>query len=92
MASDWLEKHPDDNSTELIAEIHRLRTEFPKQTSMAAISRAFGTPKPTLSGSYEPEILAIRSFPTLMGYSSRLMAESWESNMLYYAALANDAT
>lgn len=90
VASDWLEKHPDDNSTELAAEIHGLRAEFPKQTSMAAISRAFGTPKPTLSGSYGPEILAIRSFPTLMGYSSRLMAESWESNMLFYAALAWD--
>jgi hypothetical protein len=25
----------------------------------------------------------------LMGYSSRIMAESWESNLLYYAALAD---
>jgi hypothetical protein len=25
-----------------------------------------------------------------MGYSSRIMAESWESNMLYYAALADE--
>jgi hypothetical protein len=24
-----------------------------------------------------------------MGYSSRIMAESWESNLLYYAALAD---
>ncbi|MCL4850143.1 MAG: hypothetical protein KJZ78_02025, partial [Bryobacteraceae bacterium] len=28
--------------------------------------------------------------PTLMGYSSRIMAESWESSMLYYAALADE--
>jgi hypothetical protein len=26
----------------------------------------------------------------LMGYSSRIMAESWESNLLYYAALADE--
>jgi len=26
----------------------------------------------------------------LMGYSSRIMAESWESNMLFYAALADE--
>jgi len=25
-----------------------------------------------------------------MGYSSRIMAESWESNMLFYAALADE--
>jgi hypothetical protein len=25
-----------------------------------------------------------------MGYSSRIMAESWESNILYYAALADE--
>jgi aspartate/glutamate racemase len=26
-----------------------------------------------------------------MGYSSRVLAESWESNNLYYAALADEA-
>ena len=56
----------------------------------SAISRAFGTPKPTLSNSYEPELLNLRTFPTLMGYSSRIMAESWESNSLYWAALADE--
>jgi hypothetical protein len=29
----------------------------------AAISRAFGTPKPTLANSYEPELLNLRTFP-----------------------------
>jgi len=32
----------------------------------------------------------LRTFPTLMGYSSRIMAESWESNTLYWAALADE--
>ncbi len=53
------------------------------------ISRNFGTPKPTLANSYSPELLELRTFPTLMGYSSRILAESWESNLLYYAALAD---
>ena len=48
------------------------------------------TPKPMLSTSYQPELLNLRTFPTLMGYSSRILAESWESNLLYYAALADD--
>jgi hypothetical protein len=62
----------------------------PKELNHAVISRAFGTPKPTLSTSYEPELLNLRTFPTLMGYSSRIMAESWESNTLYWAALADE--
>jgi hypothetical protein len=56
-----------------------------------AIARAFGTPKPTLTHSYQPGLLYLRTFPALMGYSSRILAESWESNNLYYAALADEA-
>ena len=63
--------------------------EHPQQVTEAAISAAFGTPKPTLSNSYRPELLRLRTFPTLMGYSSRILAESWESNTLYWAALAD---
>jgi hypothetical protein len=57
----------------------------------AAIGRAFGTPKPTLTHSFRPGLLYLRTFPALMGYSSRILAESWESNNLYYAALADEA-
>jgi hypothetical protein len=67
------------------AEIAHLRSLVPEQVSEAAISRAWGTPKPTLANSYRPELLNLRTFPTLMGYSSRIMAESWESNLLYWA-------
>jgi hypothetical protein len=37
------------------------------------------------AGEYRQELLNLRTFPTLMGYSSRIMAESWESNLLYWA-------
>ena len=76
-----------DGSGTFAAEIRRLAAESPEQVNYKAISRAFGTPKPTLANSYQPELLNLRTFPTLMGYSSRIMAESWESNMLYWAAL-----
>ena len=59
--------------------------KHPDSVSPRAISRTFGTPKPTLANSYQPELLNLRTFPTLMGYSSRILAESWESNLLYYA-------
>ncbi|MGA2145230.1 MAG: hypothetical protein ABSH49_09730 [Bryobacteraceae bacterium] len=71
-------------------ELRRLEREHPAEANYAAISRAFGSPKPTLSNSYQPELLNLRTFPTLMGYSSRILAESWESNTLYWAALADE--
>ena len=73
----------------LAAEIRREAAESPQELNYDAISHAFGTPKPTLANSYSPELLNLRTFPTLMGYSSRILAESWESNLLYYGALAD---
>ena len=81
-------KRKDDNP--LAAELKRVAEEAPNEANYAAISRAFGTPKPTLTTSYVPELLNLRTFPTLMGYSSRMLAESWESNLLYFAALADE--
>jgi hypothetical protein len=78
------------DSSVVLAELKRMASNSPKELSYAAISRAFGSPKPTLANSYEPELLNLRTFPTLMGYSSRIMAESWESNTLYWAALADE--
>jgi hypothetical protein len=74
----------------LVAEIRQLRSEHPADVAEQAVSRAFGTPKPTLTNSYRPELLKLRTFPTLMGYSSRIMAESWESNTLFWVALADE--
>jgi len=68
-----------------VAEIGHFKSLVPDQVSDAAISRAWGTAKPTLANSYRAELLNLRTFPTLMGYSSRIMAESWESNLLYWA-------
>ncbi|MEO8027722.1 MAG: hypothetical protein ABI823_14665, partial [Bryobacteraceae bacterium] len=69
--------------------LKRLSTPGRHGANYAAVSQTFGTPKPTLANSFRPELLNLRTFPTLMGYSSRIMAESWESNMLFYAALAD---
>ncbi|MBK9170578.1 MAG: hypothetical protein IPM24_24380 [Bryobacterales bacterium] len=73
-----------------VTAIRQLAASSAPAVTEAAISRAFGTPKPTLANSYQPELLNLRTFPTLMGYSSRIMAESWESNTLYWAALADE--
>ena len=77
-------------SDPIVAEIHRIMKDHGDQVNFGLISRAFGTPKPTLAASYVPELLNLRTFPTLMGYSSRILAESWESSLLHYAALADE--
>jgi hypothetical protein len=72
-------------------EIALMTAKHQAELQPAAIGRTFGTPKPTLTHSYRPGLLYLRTFPALMGYSSRVLAESWESNNLYYAALADEA-
>jgi hypothetical protein len=89
LATDLLGPGKKDDSP-LAQEILREAEESPKLLNYNAISRAFGTPKPTLANSYSPQLLNLRTFPTLMGYSSRILAESWESNLLYYAAVADE--
>jgi hypothetical protein len=81
---------PADKDSALASALQRMARENADQLSPRAISRSFGTPKPTLANSFEPELLNLRTFPTLMGYSSRILAESWESNLLFYGALADE--
>ena len=71
-------------------ELTRMAQSNDPKLSPAAIAASFGTPKPTLTHSYRPGLLYLRTFPTLMGYSSRLLAETWESNGFYYGALADE--
>jgi len=71
-------------------EIQRLASATPEQLTYSRISSRFGVPHPKLADSYRPELLNLPLFPTLMGYSSRVLAESWESSNLYWAALADE--
>src|SRR3954447_15189842 len=48
LASEWWAANKDDNGP-LSADARRLETENPKEINHHAISRAFGTPKPTLA-------------------------------------------
>jgi hypothetical protein len=81
---------PADKDSALAAALRRMAAENAEQLTSRAISRIFGSPKPTLANSFEPELLNLRTFPTLMGFSSRILAESWESNLLFYGALADE--
>jgi hypothetical protein len=78
---------PDLQSMELAA----MEARHDPRLQPAVIAATFGTPKPTLTHSFQPRLLYLRTFPALMGFSSRILAETWESNNLYYAALADEA-
>jgi hypothetical protein len=71
-------------------ELDNLTRQFPDETSLQRISKDFGSPHPALTQSYARELLRIKPLPTFLGYSSRLMAESWGSNNLYWARLADE--
>jgi hypothetical protein len=79
-----------DATSPFLASIRSLAAAKPAELNMRAISDAFGTPKPTLANSYQPQLMGLRTFPTLMGYSSRILAESWESSNIYFASLADE--
>jgi hypothetical protein len=90
LARRHLEESGSASAGPLERELRRLATAEPALANPERISATFGSPHPTLANSYRPELLNLPTLPTLMGYSSRIMAESWESNNLYWAALADE--
>jgi hypothetical protein len=56
----------------------------------ARLSQDFGVPHPVLARTYARELLNVRPFPMFQGYSSRLLAETWDSTNLYWARLADE--
>ncbi|HEV3206591.1 MAG TPA: hypothetical protein VGZ28_06535 [Terriglobales bacterium] len=72
------------------AELEHLASLHPAEVSWKRLSDDFGVPHPALAQSYSRELLNLKPFPAFMGYSSRLLAESWDSNNLYWARLADE--
>ena len=71
-------------------ELQALSERYPNEVNWERLSRDFGVPHRTLAQSYARELLNLPPFPVFMGYSSRLLAESWDSNNLYWARLADE--
>ncbi len=71
-------------------ELETLTQEHPEETSRQRLAQDFGVPHPNLALTTSRDLLDVRPFPTFFGYSSSLMAESWESSNLYWARLADE--
>lgn len=70
-------------------ELAVLAREHPTEVSWSRLSRDFGVPHPSLAQTYARELLNVPPFPVCQHYGSRLLAESWDSNYLYWARLAD---
>ena len=71
-------------------ELNALAAEHPQEVSWTRLSEDFGVPHPALEQNYARELLNVEPFPTYLGYSSRLLAECWDSSNLYWARLADE--
>jgi len=71
-------------------ELDDLLARYPVETNSERISEDFGVPHPALAQSYGRELMSMKPIPTFLYYSSRLMAESWDSGNLYWGRLADE--
>jgi len=71
-------------------ELATLSKRYPDEVNWERLSRDFGVPHRVLAQSYTRELLNLPPSPVFMGYSSRLLAETWDSNNLYWARLADE--
>jgi hypothetical protein len=71
-------------------ELEDLSRNYPSETDSVRLSADFGVPHPTLTLSNSCTLLNMKPVPAYSGRASRLFAESWESNNLYWARLADE--
>ena len=64
--------------------------ENPSDASSDRLSTDFGVPHPALVFGNSCALLNMKPVPAFGGNASRLLAESWESNNLYWARLADE--
>jgi len=72
-------------------ELGNLCKSSPDEVGWERLSRDFGVPHPVLAQTYGRELLNLPPVPAFAGYSSRLLAESWDSGTLYWARLADES-
>jgi hypothetical protein len=92
LAAEFRRKFPEQNNHwgKAGGELDDLVRQYPAEVSWKRLSEDFGVPHPALAQSYSRELMSVKPFPAFMGYSSRLLAESWDSNNLYWARLADE--
>jgi hypothetical protein len=91
LAAEYCRRFPTQNWGTAGQELAELRQRYPREVSWERLSADFGVPHPALEQTYARELLSAKPLPTLMGYSSRLLGESWDSNNLFWGRLADES-
>ncbi len=71
-------------------ELDELAQKYPADATMERLSADFGVPHPGLMIMDSSALLNLKSISTFGGDAGRLFAESWDSNNLYWARLADE--
>ena len=92
LAVEFRRRYPAESNTWGMAgkELEEFSREHPADMNWTRLSQDFGVPHPVLARSYSRELLNTSPFPMFEGYSSRLLAETWDSTNLYWARLADE--
>ena len=92
LAAEFLRRYPEkmDELGPSGKELQKLIQLNPGSTNWERLSRDFGVSHPVMGHTYARELMNTSFFPTFRDYSSRLLGESWESNNLFWARLADE--
>ena len=91
LAVEFRKKYPDQASAGPAGrELDELLIKDPADANSDRLSADFGTPHPAMLLSNSRTLLCTKPLPAFSGNASRLLAESWESNNLYWARLADE--
>ncbi len=71
-------------------ELNDLCQQYPSDASLERLSADFGSPHPAFSQTNSASLLNVKAVSTIVGNGGTIFAESWESNNLYWARLANE--
>jgi hypothetical protein len=92
LAAEFRKRYPDQASMAGGAwqELDELAKKYPLEASVERLSADFGVPHPGLMVKSSSALLNMNPIPTFGGDAGRLFAESWDSNNLYWARLADE--
>jgi hypothetical protein len=92
LAAEMRREHPEQapNVGPAARELDKLVESSPSESDTARIAKDFGVPHPTMALSGSCTLVPMKPVPAYGGNGSGLMAETWESNNLYWARLADE--
>jgi len=71
-------------------ELDTLSAGESSDVNLKHLSKDFGIPHPVLAQTYGRALMNAQPFPAFAGYCNRLFGESWDSDNLYWARLADE--